>query len=394
MVELVAEHGYEGVTVRGLARLAGVSTGSFYKRFVNVEACFVSTYEFAMRRALRRAYVAQREAKEKEEGVRAALRSLLTDVAARPKEARLVLVEAYAVGPPMQPLMARGTTGLERILSDAFAPVPADAPVPALLARGIAAGAIRVARARLLAGGAAELPDLAAELGDWVIDLSTQGVVGMTLSPAGRQEGTERQPGEELSKAFPTAAGNERARILAAVAKISSADGYEKLTLSRIRVQAGISRRTFHSYFSEVRDSYLEMIETLARRSGQRAWCLARADPVGEPRIPRAVASLCADAARNPILAGLCLSAILSPGSEGLYRRERLVSLAAAQLIADRPEPRKPDALRAEASIAAVWGIAEAEVAAGRAHRATSLAPLLTRVLAAAEEARSLPVGA
>ena len=59
MVELSAERGYEGVTVRSLTRLAGVSTRSFYKHFANAEECFAHTYDWLVQDALRRAYAAR-----------------------------------------------------------------------------------------------------------------------------------------------------------------------------------------------------------------------------------------------------------------------------------------------------------------------------------------------
>jgi len=60
---------------------------------------------------------------------------------------------------------------------------------------------------------------------------------------------------------------------------------------------------------------------------------------------------------------------ILSPGRRGLELRERVITTWAERLRASVPASMGCDEVIAEASIAAGWGIVEAQVAAGRADR-------------------------
>jgi AcrR family transcriptional regulator len=381
MVELVDERGYDGVTVRALSHTSGVSTRSFYAHFPSVEDCFASTCESLTRCTLRRAYAAQREADGGEGGVRAALRSLLTDIADHPREARLVLIEAHALGPAILARMARGTAALERILSGGFARGPDDDGAPSHIARGLAAGVTRVARTRLLAGPVAELPDLVTELGDWVMSLSGEEVLGL---PARRRQdvlpqvGPERRgAGEDLIACIFGTAGDERARILAAVAKLSLTSGFSELTLSHIRAQAGVSRRGFHSQFTDPEEAFLEAVETIVASAAARAQAASSC----KAGVPRTMQALSAEVGRNPALAQLVFVEILSAGRAGFDRRERLVSLAADQLRTAPPPHDRPSALAAEASVAAAWRIAQADVEAGRAAELPRLGPLLSCVL-------------
>jgi AcrR family transcriptional regulator len=52
--ELLAEHGYGQVTITGVAKRAGVSTATFYKRFDDLWACLLVAYGAAAERLCRR----------------------------------------------------------------------------------------------------------------------------------------------------------------------------------------------------------------------------------------------------------------------------------------------------------------------------------------------------
>src|SRR4051812_40348248 len=53
MVKTVAERGYGAVTVRELARVAGVSTRTFYRHYPSKEECFLRVHQLIVRRVLR-----------------------------------------------------------------------------------------------------------------------------------------------------------------------------------------------------------------------------------------------------------------------------------------------------------------------------------------------------
>jgi AcrR family transcriptional regulator len=387
MVEMVAERGYEGITVRGLARLAGVSTRSFYKHFANAEECFVATYESLVQGSLRRAYAAREESEGWEEGIRAALRSLIEDVAGHPKEARIVLVEAFAAGSAMHQTIGEAIAPFERLLIASFADAPHEVGAPRQIAQGIVAGVMRVVRRRLLAEPDAEPARLGDELGDWVLSLC--GEVSSELEPPAprllRTNGRRRireapeEPGPTLLAGF----GDERGRILAAVSKLALAGGYSSLTVPRIRADAGVSRRSFDARFADVDECFLEAVETLAVSAAERAEREAEGAQAWEGATYRAVTALCAEVASNAALAQLAFVEILAPGRRGVQRCEQLLSEAARRLRAAAPPGNRPSELGAEASVAAAWRIVHAEIAAGDTRGASSLAPLVIFVLLA-----------
>jgi AcrR family transcriptional regulator len=378
MVELTAQRGYAGVTVRNVSRLAGVSTRTFYSHFPNAEECFASTYESLMLCALHRARAAQQQARSWEEGLRAVLRSLMDDVAAHPKEARLILFEAFAVGPGMRRRMRETVASFEQLPFEGL-PIPSgQLPPSARLGVGMAAGVTRVARTSFLDGDLEGLPGIAdEELGDWALSLLTADAAGA--------DAPERasQPGSQDARLL-AAVGDERARILNAVVKLGLAGGYSELTIPRIRAEAGVSRRNFDARFSDVADCFLEAVEALVLAAGLRAEQVAAEVDDWSIAMRRKVAALATDGARWPRLANLVFVEVLAPGLRGLQLLDHLLSIGADRLRAAAPAGSRPGTVPAEASLAAAWGIAQDDVAAGRARELPRLAPLLGHVLVAA----------
>ena len=381
MVELSAERGYEGVTVRGLTRLAGVSTRSFYKHFANAEECFAHTYDWLVQDALRRAYAARNGSVEPEAAIRSSLRALSEDLVRNPKASRLVLIEAFAAGPAMRTRMREAIGGFERLLIDSLPDVQ---EAPSQVIGGIAAASMRVARTRVLAGDGAELGPLPGALADWILSLS--GRHAPAESPdrdpfdlAARNGDAREEPGAQILGRV----GEERGRILSAVLKLASAGGVSNLRIPRIRAEAGVSRRSFDARFADAGECFLEAIEALAVSAAARAQSQASGSADWERRVYRGLRALCAEVAHNPALAHLAFVDIYAPGRDGLERREQLISFAAERLRMAIPSEHRPSELVAEASAAAGWRITQAEVAAGRAKDLPRLLPLLTYVVLA-----------
>jgi AcrR family transcriptional regulator len=382
MSELTAERGYETVTVRDLSFLAGISTRSFYKNFPNVEECFAYTYESLMRSALRRAYRAQQGTEDWEGAIRASLAAVIEGITRRPKAAQLVLVEAFAPGPAMQPRMRTSIAGFERLLLDSLPAAVAKSSASRHVVRGAAAGVMRVARTRLLGKGVADSAEVAEQLADWMLVLLREQGLDFELGDRRLPEWDDGAAGQHRKDpaAVFGAPGDEEGRILAAVAKLGISAGFAKLTVPTIRAEAGVSRRSFDARFTDVAECFLEAIERTAVAAGA---LVGRPAPEGsswESGVQQGILALCAEVARSPVLSRLAFIDVLAPGRQGLQRRERLVTLGAEQLGKASPLGRRPSGLAAEASIGAAWRIAHADVAAGRARRLPHLAPVLTHV--------------
>jgi AcrR family transcriptional regulator len=102
MVRVVAEKGYEDVTVADVVGRAGVSRTTFYELFENKEECLFAAYERVIEVLVK--YVA--DAFEDEAPwpakVRRALSAFLRAYSAEPEVARMATVEVPAAGPEAQ----------------------------------------------------------------------------------------------------------------------------------------------------------------------------------------------------------------------------------------------------------------------------------------------------
>ena len=63
---------------------------------------------------------------------------------------------------------------------------------------------------------------------------------------------------------------NQRERILAAVADVTSAASYAELTVEGIIVTAGVSRRTFYEHFKNKDEAFLAAYDAITVRLVER----------------------------------------------------------------------------------------------------------------------------
>ena len=355
MVELVAERGYSGVTIRGLVRTSGVSTSTFYRHFPNVEECFASTYRAIMLRAFKHLSDETESSRDWEKGLRKGIRTLTLAVARNPHAARLALVDCYDGGPAMLREVETATSTIERRL------VEGEVPLPTRLGQGAVAGVERVIRTKLLEGLEQQLPETAEELADWVLslyDLEPEPRLGLKLEGDGpRPLALRKDPAFAVFDAI----GGDRGRILAAVAKLSAAGGYWNLTLPSVRREAGVSRRNFNAIFAGVDACYLEAVEVLARAAVRTAAKESSASTGRPGRVEPFAISLCEQIARSPLMARLGFIDVFAPGGAGLRCRERLVTEAAQMLLAARRDPVVSGSA-AEATASAGWRLLQAEL--------------------------------
>jgi AcrR family transcriptional regulator len=398
MVDLVAERGIAGVTIRGLASTAGVSTRTFYAHFPNAEECFTSTYDTVMRTALERFTGSRMTEDDWEAAVRSGLHALMVEIAEHPPAAALALVEAFEAGPAMLREMGSKMREFERSVLDTLGQAPNRVEMPLPVVQGIAAGVERVVRTKVMEGRNAELPEISDELADWALAMHDSAVERLPDPAAGAASGerrSRRRHGDrELGTTEFGALGDERARILGAVARLSLTDGYWNLTVPKIRREAAVSRSCFDSHFEDVDSCYLAAVEALSDGAGLRAERKAEGAPSWERGVCRMVLAYCSEVARTPALAQLAFLEVFAPGHEGLKCRERRIAFAAERLrrVAGRGEELSP--LAAEASAGAAWRMIQAEVADGRSRTVPRLAPQIAYVTLAPAVGASAAVAA
>jgi AcrR family transcriptional regulator len=384
MVELVAERGFNGVTVRGLSRTAGVSTRTFYAHFPNAEECFAATYESVMKTALKRITAQGITSSGWERAIRSGLRALMEAIGENPHASRLALVESFSAGPAMLREMTFATRDFEQFMLDTFESAPRRAALPLPIIQGIAAGTERVVRARVLGGQASALPGVSEELADWALSMYGPTAAKLPIPTASEVHAGAAGRSREVKRSAVTgeftAPSNERGRILAATIRLSATECYWNLTIPRIRREAEVSRRAFDSQFGSVAECYLEAIEMLIDRLVSRSLRSAGGAGSWDSRVVKWINAYCAELSQTPVLARLAYLDVFAPGQEGMTCRERIITGSTGRLRLLNPELTE---LQAEASSAAAWRIIQSEVAANRIRKLPQVAPLIAFVVLA-----------
>jgi AcrR family transcriptional regulator len=370
-IELVAEHGYNAVSVAELANRARISKRDFYKLFAGKEECFLAAYDIIVSGSVRGIVAAAGGEEEWRERLRLGFFTFADQITSRPEPARLALVEVFAAGAVAVERMQRTHRLFEALVAKNLA-LADDAPgLPPLVVKGIVAGGSRLARARLLSGQAREPVLDGAELLEWALSFCDDDVVrlrGLVLAGA--------PPLPEPTPVTPP--GDERALILAATVRLASREGYTTLTVPRVRAAAGVSRRSFDAHFEGVADCFLATLETLSDRTLTAAAPSYLAADDWASGVHRMIAGLCRRLARDPTFAGLAFLEVFSPGPEAIQWRSEMIARLATMLRRGAPPTRRPSQFAAEASIGAMWGVIHHFVASGRGARLPVAAPALS----------------
>jgi AcrR family transcriptional regulator len=166
---VVAEHGYEAMSVADLVKAAAVSRNAFYKSFSDKQDCFATAHDAGHERLFEVLVQPCETATTIEERVELSLTAGLDALAAEPDLARLLFVEAPSAG---EGIALRYHEWLQRYgtLLRAAAPDLPPQAIPAPEVEGVIVGGIasRIA-SEVLNGRAAQLRQLTAPLAEYVL---------------------------------------------------------------------------------------------------------------------------------------------------------------------------------------------------------------------------------
>jgi AcrR family transcriptional regulator len=374
MLDIVAERGYGGVTVRELAARAGVSTRSFYQHYPNLETCFLSVYQVVVRRVLRGIEAAALGAHDANRRLRRVVGGLVDEWASDPNAARLMLLDAYAGGLPALKRARLAARSIEARVGECL-DYPRDAASLApLAAESIVAGILTAARSCLL-DGEGDLGDLADPLGGWAAayhELPAEQIEeAKSLShrvPANGGDDASSGVEERLT----VAPEGDRALLLTAAARLVASQRKADLGLEDIASTAGISRRGFEVEFSDPEACIAAAHRLYADRLIDRVVRAEKLVAAGDACHPLAL--LGSELATDPTLAVLCFSDVAIAGPRLVRSHQRFLARVAC-LAAGTTEPAGPTA---EASAGALWGSLRQRVVMGRAAQAQELARALT----------------
>jgi AcrR family transcriptional regulator len=164
MVRVVAEKGYDGLTLAEVVERAGVSKSTFYDEFANKDDCLFAAYDRVIDELVAYVEEAYRTDKPWPERLRDGLEALVRALAAEPEVAQMALVAFPAAGPAAH---QRYRDALERFLPFfreglAFSPRGAELPPDVdLMAVG---GAEVIIFDEVVAGRVSKLPAMLPEI--------------------------------------------------------------------------------------------------------------------------------------------------------------------------------------------------------------------------------------
>jgi AcrR family transcriptional regulator len=163
-IRVVAAKGYAATTIGDLTKEAGVSRTTFYELFEDKETCFLAAYDEAVDALVKRIAAAYESEGRWPERARAGLEALLEALAEEPALARLALVDIGAAGPAAQRRYRAAVQRLTPLFDEGRDFAPGGRALPANTSRMAIGGATGLIADELVAGRAAQLPDLLSDI--------------------------------------------------------------------------------------------------------------------------------------------------------------------------------------------------------------------------------------
>lgn len=167
MIAAVAERGYHGATITGIAAAAGVSRRTFYTYFDSKEECYLATYDTIVEHL----FTVGAEAADTEQGwprrVRAVLAAVLQALAANPDLARFTLIEPNRTGGK---IAERLRTATEPALAELDRGLPSSVEAPSRdVQNALLAGMVALIARVVEAGEGERLEGLLPELAELLL---------------------------------------------------------------------------------------------------------------------------------------------------------------------------------------------------------------------------------
>lgn len=189
---------------------------------------------------------------------------------------------------------------------------------------------------------------------------------------------------------------NQRGRIAAGVIAAVAENGYNEATISRIAAAAGVSRRTFYTYFSSKEECFLDTYNLIAAHIRKAVGVAAAAHQEWPDRVRASLAAILDVFAANPDLARFVLIAPPRAGEEIAERYRRGLDEALATFHADLPADladRRPSRAAEHTFVGGGMALIARKVEAGEGEQLPEILPdllelALTPYLGRAEATR------
>jgi AcrR family transcriptional regulator len=148
-----------------------------------------------------------------------------------------------------------------------------------------------------------------------------------------------------------------RERLIAAMARVVSEEGYRAASVSKVVAAAGVSRNSFYEHFANKEDCFLAAYDAAVEQVLVRVRAATAAEAAPQAALEAGFAAFLGYAAQEPELAWLCFVEVLAAGPRALARRDEAMRRFARFL--DRGRDERLDAVPALMTEVVVGGIYE-----------------------------------
>jgi AcrR family transcriptional regulator len=173
-------------------------------------------------------------------------------------------------------------------------------------------------------------------------------------------------------------AQNQRERILAAVADVTSSASYAEMTVEDIIVTAGISRRTFYEHFKNKDDAFLAAYEEASTRLLAAVRAAYESRQGFAERMSAGIEAFLLLLAADPAFARMCIVEVMAAGPEAVARRNAAMGAFAGMIeenARERLAESPPSDLTAETVVGGIYDVVYTRIQRGELRELPALAP-------------------
>jgi AcrR family transcriptional regulator len=176
--------------------------------------------------------------------------------------------------------------------------------------------------------------------------------------------------------------GNQRQRILAAVAEAVSDVGYAAMTVEDIIKAAGVSRRTFYEHFKSKEEAFLVSYDDISAQLMQAVEVAFNRTDSFVTRVEDCMSAFLTLLAAEPAYANMCIVEVLVAGQSAIERRDAVMrqftELIDRGASDELPKSARPPELTSETLVGGVHEVIYARVLRGETAQLPNVLPDLT----------------
>jgi AcrR family transcriptional regulator len=176
--------------------------------------------------------------------------------------------------------------------------------------------------------------------------------------------------------------GNQRQRILAAVAEAVSDVGYAAMTVEDIIKAAGVSRRTFYEHFKSKEEAFLVSYDDISAQLMQAVEVAFNRTDSFVTRVEDCMNAFLTLLAAEPAYANMCIVEVLVAGQSAIERRDAVMrqftELIDRGASDELPKSARPPELTSETLVGGVHEVIYARVLRGETAQLPNVLPDLT----------------